>query len=76
MAQAHDGRKSVGIRAGAGIAATMIAIAGVVISTPATQAVAPATDASASDGGNRLAGYFPAQFINQGAEVREHIEAF
>ena len=69
MAQANDGRKSVGIRAGAAITATMIAIAGVVISTPAT-------DAAASDGGNRLAGYFPAQFVNQGAEVREHIEAF
>jgi hypothetical protein len=69
MAEAKHGRTSVGIRSAAAMTAAVIAIAGVVIGTPAT-------DAAASDGGNGLAGYFPAQFVNQGAAVREHIEAF
>ncbi|HSD42871.1 MAG TPA: hypothetical protein VLD36_13505 [Burkholderiales bacterium] len=70
MAQARDGRHSVGIRAAAAMTAAALAIGGVVMGTPTTLAVMPATDSAVA------AGYFPAQFVNQGAEVREHIEAF
>ena len=70
MDRAGEGRQSVGIRAAAALTAAAIAIGGVVVSTPTTLADIPATGSAVA------AGYFPAHFVNQGAEVREHIEAF
>jgi len=70
MDHASDGKHFVVIRAAAAMTAAAIAIGGVVIGTPTTLAVTPTADAAVA------VGYFPAQFVNQGAHVREHIEAF
>jgi hypothetical protein len=76
MDRASKNGQFLGVRAAAVVVATAFAVGVIAMSASTTQAVAPATAPAMAADGKGPTGYFPDQFVNQGSEVPEHIEAF